>query len=287
MHGVLNQLHFSNPDKNFDNSYSQYPSIQTRDYVEALQYVWACRGLKTLHMTICHRSPRNRLSAEASLIVFGFLSRMAPQLQELYLKSHAINMTFEGGLALLTRLRDMKRIRLVFDRCPWWTNSTISWIDPTPPSKWERLMYPLQRFERRKKLWEQYYGISRSEEDTRKSALVKRGRDLGMDLSWIGYPDDLLEWIDDRHRGTSTTTTTTTTTPSSSSRRTASHLPSKDGQISIWPKLESFWIEVSEERSKSFFQKAEAFMKKVRPDVDAQFCLPQQDYFQITTSQLY
>ncbi|KAG0292108.1 hypothetical protein BGZ96_004523 [Linnemannia gamsii] len=292
IHGVLTQLNANRPGRNYDNSHAWHSNIPTRDPVEALGYVWVCRGLKTLHMTIGHRSPRNRQSAETSLMIFGFLSRMAPRLQELSLKSHVINMTFEGGLALLTRLRDLERLRLVFDRCPWWMTSTMSWMDPTRPSKWERLVYPLQRSGLRKKLWEPYNSISRSQEGTNKSALVKRGRDLGMDLSWIGYPDDLLEWIDDRHRGPSTTTTTTTTSTSNSSSSSSSSMAlphqSKDEQvISSWPKLESFLIEVSEERSKSFFRKAEAFMEKVRPDINAQLCLLPQDDFYLTTLQHY
>ncbi|KAG0321054.1 hypothetical protein BGZ97_012215 [Linnemannia gamsii] len=260
LHNVLDQLYASNPGKNDDLS-RQYRHIPTNDPVAARQRVWACRGLKTLHMSIGNRVSRNSHSTEASLVIFGFLSRMAPRLQELYLKRYAITMTFEGGLALLTRIRDLERLRLVTVHCPLWMHSDLSWVDPNPPPKWERLMYPLLRPGQRKKLWEPYYGISRPEKATKGSMLVERGREFGIDLSRVGYPDDLLEWIDDRH--------------------------SEEEQAPSWPKLESFWIEVLDGKSMSFFQKAEAFTRKVRPNVDAQFCQPQRDDFFLTTLQFY
>ena len=121
LHDILDQLYASNPYKNFDFSRGHRHN-PTNDPAFARKYIWVCRGLKTLHMTVGHRESDTRSSytAESVLILFGFLSRMAPQLQELYLKIHSVNLTFEGGLALLTRLGGLERIRIGMDLCPWW-----------------------------------------------------------------------------------------------------------------------------------------------------------------------
>ncbi|KAH7060313.1 hypothetical protein BKA57DRAFT_446891, partial [Linnemannia elongata] len=123
--------------------YGRYPERSTQpirrdDPGIARQYIWACRGLKTLHMTVgYHTSDSN--STENTLIIFGFLSRMCPQLQELHLKKWAVNLLFAGGLSLLTRLQDLERITI---QSYYYRGSEayLSWLNPKAlPSTWNRL----------------------------------------------------------------------------------------------------------------------------------------------------
>ncbi|KAG0070633.1 hypothetical protein BGZ90_012564 [Linnemannia elongata] len=58
---------------------SAIPSQQCRHSISekepaARQYIWACRGLKTLHIAIDHRYYDSN-STESSLVLFGFLTR--------------------------------------------------------------------------------------------------------------------------------------------------------------------------------------------------------------------
>ncbi|KAF9289565.1 hypothetical protein BGZ88_007702 [Linnemannia elongata] len=92
---------------------SAIPSQQCRHSISeeepaARQYIWACRGLETLHIAIDHRYYDSN-STESSLVLFGFLTRVCPRLQELYLKQRTVHLSLQGGLCLLTRLQDLER----------------------------------------------------------------------------------------------------------------------------------------------------------------------------------
>lgn len=207
LHDVLEQLRECAPNKNPDYVDRHY-HIPTDNPMIAHQYIWACRRLKTLHMALSHRASRSSYSAESSLIIFGFLSRMAPRLQELHLTRYTVNLSSQGGLSLLTRLQDLERIRIVLDYCPCWTDSALAWLKPTSPSALGHLKYSgLHRRNIRKHLRRRYKGISSPEVTAAGSMLVARGRELGMDMSKVGYPDDILEWMDEHYTGTATTTT--------------------------------------------------------------------------------
>ncbi|KAG0375597.1 hypothetical protein BGX24_008887 [Mortierella sp. AD032] len=61
-------------------------------------YIWACRGLKTLHLSIGPAFGNNS-SPETMLIVFGFLSRMCPLLEEVYLSGWVMDLSFREDFA--------------------------------------------------------------------------------------------------------------------------------------------------------------------------------------------
>ena len=283
LHDVLEQLHERNPEESPDWG-EPHRHIPTNDPAFARQYIWACRGLKTLHMKIEQQRTTYSFQTERWLIVFGFLSKMAPRLQELYLTRYTTDFSFRGGSCLLTRLQDLEQIRIVSDNCPWIESKfpTLSWLDPTPPSTWDRFVYACHRREKKRRdIWRHYKGIAPPEVTTAGSMMVERGRELGVDLSKLGYPDDLLEWMDERYRDPSTdidTITTNITTPES-----------RKEPPSPLPKLQSFWVEMPhyDDMEYELLRVHEKFVAKVRPEVDIQLRRPRQNDYFLTTLKMY
>ncbi|KAF9146330.1 hypothetical protein BG015_011628, partial [Linnemannia schmuckeri] len=244
------------------------PCIRKDDPAIARQYIWACRGLRTLHMTVgYHDSDSN--STDTALIIFGFLSRMCPQLQDLHLKRWAMNLEIEGGLSLLTRLQDLERVRIQIDHHHWVGEEYLSWLKPTTlPSTWGRLTFPLVYRRVRKNLRRRYQVLTPPEILNAESKLVERGREVGIELAKIGHGDDLLDWMDD-HYGLCAS---------------ASH---RRERLTTLPKLQSFWIEFSDQRGGNEWRKLEAYVARIRPNVDFQMRRFSKDVFYTTTLQYY
>ncbi|KAG0066916.1 hypothetical protein BGZ89_006747 [Linnemannia elongata] len=291
LHNVLEQLEECNPDESGGWGEPQ-PHIPTNDLVVARQYIWACRGLKTLHMKIGQRRCTSSFQTERWLIIFGFLSRMAPRLQELYLARYTTEMSFRGGSCLLTRLKDLERVRIVVDNCPWteyyfftlsWLDSTpLSWLSPTPPSTWDRFLYSRYRREKElRNIRRDYKGIEPPQLTTAGSMMVERGRELGMDLSKLGYPEDLLEWMDERYRDPTTDIDTITANITTSG--------CCKEQLPPLPKLQSFWVEMPHYSDMEYEQLRyhEKVAAKLRPEVDIQLRRPRLDAYYLTTLKLY
>ncbi|KAG9066830.1 hypothetical protein KI688_012742 [Linnemannia hyalina] len=82
---------------------------------------WACRNLETLHLGFKAKetytpnghddsSPRKRLITEESRILFGFIARICPQLRDLHIRKYSLDLSLEGGLCLLTQLRELEQL---------------------------------------------------------------------------------------------------------------------------------------------------------------------------------
>ncbi|KAF9132806.1 hypothetical protein BGW39_011290 [Mortierella sp. 14UC] len=248
------------------------PRIPTDDPAKVHQYIWACRGLKTLHMTI-DITGSDSGSPVTSLIIFGFLSRMCPQLEELYLKRWNLNLKLYGGFSLLARLQQLERVRIVMEYHSRMDEAALLWIHPDPPSIWDRFVYPILRHQIVNRLERVYDGVSLAEGTMTGSKLVERGHELGMDLSKIGYPEDLLEWMDARYRTTATTAATTAPHP----RETLRNLPN----------LELLWIECAKPGGKGSAQRLKTHVDKIRPVVHFQMNKEPKDDFFYTTLQQY
>lgn len=179
----------------------------------ARQYIWACRGLKTLHLTVDHRYHDSN-STKSSLVLFGFLTRVCPRLQELHLKQWAIYLSLQGGLCLLTRLQDLERVRLATDGNIDFLEQDLFWMRPTAPSPWECLAYPILHHRTRKCLQRFYKGISPplSEDTAIGSMKAEVSREMGIVLKNLGHAKDLFKWMEDYYSVTKPTTTVTTTT---------------------------------------------------------------------------
>ncbi|KAG0276424.1 hypothetical protein BGZ95_007550 [Linnemannia exigua] len=238
------------------------PRIPTDDPVKARQYIWVCRGLKTLHMTI-DISGSDTGSPVTSLIIFGFLSRMCPLLQELHLKRWDLNLKLHGGLCLLARLQRLERIRIMTNFYSPMDEDALLWIHPGPPPIWHCLLYPLLRHQIVQKLKKHYKGnFSPTGEATTGSKLVERGRELEMDLSKIGYPEDLLEWMDARHLHPKETMRTQ-------------------------PNLDLLWIECAEQGGEDSVEGLKVLVRKTRPFLDFELYKEPMDDFYYTTLQQF
>ncbi|KAG0216134.1 hypothetical protein BGX33_000471 [Mortierella sp. NVP41] len=88
--------------------------------------IWACRKLRVLHMEIHDHDNVQISSAVNSRIIFGYLSRVCPKLEEIDIRapyqcflsrtsspySPGMCTQLEGGLCLLSRLPDLRKLRV-------------------------------------------------------------------------------------------------------------------------------------------------------------------------------
>ncbi|KAG0292111.1 hypothetical protein BGZ96_004526 [Linnemannia gamsii] len=243
-------------------------------------------------MTVNSRWGRISDAASVSLILFGFLSTMCPALQELSLRSSVLNLSFQGELCLLTRLRGLERLRIVLHRIMKYDTDALSWILPPPKlTAWRCLAYPLRQHKIsniRKEIWRRYNDnmLDRPPFSVAGfgSKFVERGREVGVAVSAIGHPDEMLKWMDDYYGVTADFPATTsgidvnTVAP----RNNLSLNPP-------WPRLQSFCLEHRTD-NKIFTQKleeTEVFLTNARPNVDFQLCQAHRDDFDMTTLRLY
>ncbi|KAG9061223.1 hypothetical protein KI688_007561 [Linnemannia hyalina] len=128
--------------------------------------VWACRNLKTLHLEFSRERPKTQPnrpvspytnatstsnqsfstrssssscsspvmvplpdnSPRLSRIVYGYISRFCPNLQDLLIRAYRLNMTLRGGFALLTRLRKLKRVAISQYDCHFNERDMLPWV---------------------------------------------------------------------------------------------------------------------------------------------------------------
>ncbi|KAG0041657.1 hypothetical protein BGZ83_001487 [Gryganskiella cystojenkinii] len=75
--------------------------------------IWACRGLKTLSFQLdTYKKNSYRTATATNLDIFSYLSRVCPQLQDLELCVEPCVLGLENGLCLLTRLRNLERLKI-------------------------------------------------------------------------------------------------------------------------------------------------------------------------------
>ncbi|KAF9954494.1 hypothetical protein BGZ72_004549 [Mortierella alpina] len=90
--------------------------------------IWACRGLKTLEVEFVAGGANYLDDREQSRLVFGYISRVCPNLQELSIKNNSMKLDLEGGLCLLSRLTSLRKLYLK----PSWQaplcKSDLDWI---------------------------------------------------------------------------------------------------------------------------------------------------------------
>ncbi|KAG0069952.1 hypothetical protein BGZ90_012817 [Linnemannia elongata] len=83
---------------------------------------WACRSLETLHLGFKVKEtytpndlsdstgPKKHVITDESRILFGFIARNCPQLKDLHIRKYSLDLSLEGGLCLLTQLRELERL---------------------------------------------------------------------------------------------------------------------------------------------------------------------------------
>ncbi|KAF9906349.1 hypothetical protein EC991_000751 [Linnemannia zychae] len=147
----------------FDRRHDDPPSSSRKTH-----RVWACRNLKTLHLEFSRERPKPRPSGvrpissyantasashqststhtgstssassnmvpladnspRLSRVVYGYISRFCPNLQDLLIRAYRLNMTLRGGFALLTRLRKLKRVAISQYDCHFNERDMLPWI---------------------------------------------------------------------------------------------------------------------------------------------------------------
>ncbi|KAF9432729.1 prolyl-tRNA synthetase [Entomortierella beljakovae] len=77
-----------------------------------------------------------------SRIVFGYVSKACPKLQDLLIRGYKLNMTLQGGFCLLTRLRNLKKVSISQSDCQFSTRDILPWV-----MKHKRFMTLAQRLQ--------------------------------------------------------------------------------------------------------------------------------------------
>ncbi|KAF9544048.1 hypothetical protein EC957_012434 [Mortierella hygrophila] len=89
--------------------------------------IWGCRNLRTLHIQV--QCPKGDIrSAASSRLVFGYISKVCPALEELRLQKEHLDLSMEGGLCLLARLDQLKSLALAARDGVWEPTPGLDWI---------------------------------------------------------------------------------------------------------------------------------------------------------------
>ncbi|KAH7059851.1 hypothetical protein BKA57DRAFT_498861 [Linnemannia elongata] len=118
--------------------------------------VWQCRNLKTLQFEInAHRDVIPMTDPVQSRILFGYISRVCPNLEDLFITCPSVcidsvsrrnytprlSLQLYGGICLLSRLRSLKRLRIEdYYLCqgPNCEVYEMNWIVPSGRDSWSR-----------------------------------------------------------------------------------------------------------------------------------------------------
>ncbi|KAF9204816.1 hypothetical protein BGZ49_004833 [Haplosporangium sp. Z 27] len=79
--------------------------------------IWACRNLQTLHLAVDYR-PRMIRGEEHERILFGYISKVCPRLQDLIITPKLFH-KIETGFCLLARLQELRRLEIMVDHQIW------------------------------------------------------------------------------------------------------------------------------------------------------------------------
>ncbi|KAI8346573.1 hypothetical protein B0O80DRAFT_533511 [Mortierella sp. GBAus27b] len=106
------------PQSSSSSSSSSFPTSKQR-----CRPIWACRGLQTLHLTfqssVYDFSPTTR-----ARMLYGYLSLVCPRLRDLSIRHSNLDLSLEGGMCMLARLRWLEKIRIQVDAAPEFTAKT-------------------------------------------------------------------------------------------------------------------------------------------------------------------
>ncbi|KAF9097369.1 hypothetical protein BGX23_009072 [Mortierella sp. AD031] len=131
----------------YEGHFSMDPLATGQGYGSARPGVWACRGLKTLHLALDSQTDRLLFAPVCLRIVFGYLTRVVPRLEDLqivilscfsYGRGNAgapLCLNLQSGFCLLVRLRNLEKLRIGCDGgtvdCE---RSDIEWMVPSGQS---------------------------------------------------------------------------------------------------------------------------------------------------------
>ncbi|KAF9411474.1 hypothetical protein BGZ76_005337, partial [Entomortierella beljakovae] len=78
-----------------------------------IRKIWACHNLKTLHLKFTYKVESEALSEMHSRLLFGYISKVCPRLQDLAIDCKQLALQHNGGFCLLTRLHDLRRLKII------------------------------------------------------------------------------------------------------------------------------------------------------------------------------
>ncbi|KAG0017526.1 hypothetical protein BGZ81_010708 [Podila clonocystis] len=99
------------------------------EYMSMPPGVWTCHQLETLHIRL--ESVRDdEATARQARQMFGYLSRVCPELRELWMARRTFYLGFNSGLCLLTRMHKLEALTIVSDWSNFLTLRTkdLEWI---------------------------------------------------------------------------------------------------------------------------------------------------------------
>ncbi|KAF9314186.1 hypothetical protein BG003_004418 [Podila horticola] len=228
--------------------------------------IWACRSLKTLSIGFS-ADERDDLppwqyhdTFGYARVIFGYLSRVCPNLQELIMDIDINNLFMDTGLCLLTRMEQLRRLEITLGWCSWpvaqrieigWIKAANVAVDAGVGDEWQ-----IRHANRLKQSWEIIHETeleivcwrerrmqqwSRADQTRRHSSEVKAS--LQVDDRW----EQLGLFMDVKR---------------------VSFGLQRQGQAghSCWPRMESFRIIDKHGDS----TQAEEVIKRLRPEINSQ-----------------
>ncbi|KAF8976694.1 hypothetical protein BGZ46_008054 [Entomortierella lignicola] len=89
--------------------------------------IWACRNLKTLHLSFFGRCLLKVSREGRARVIFGYISRVCPRLQDLAIRKE-MYFSLEAGLCLLTRLQELRSLKISATWDSWDVIGNVDWI---------------------------------------------------------------------------------------------------------------------------------------------------------------
>ncbi|KAG0053929.1 hypothetical protein BGZ83_000155 [Gryganskiella cystojenkinii] len=121
------------PSQGDQNSYirEQYWTRSIRE-----RKVWACRDLRTLHLNFGRTLVDSR-TVENARVLFGYLARVCPRLEDVWIVRNQLDLSLRGGFCLLGDLTSLRRLRI--DLSSLEKNNrqaeALRWMNPSKRSK--------------------------------------------------------------------------------------------------------------------------------------------------------
>ncbi|KAF8942935.1 hypothetical protein BGZ47_005974 [Haplosporangium gracile] len=143
-------------NSNVCNSTNPAPVSDPTGASETLQ-IWQCRNLRTLQFEInAHLDIMPMADPVQSRILFGYISRVCPNLEDLYISCPSVcvqsdnrrsytprlSLELDGGICLLARLQSLRRLRIEdYYLCqgPSCEVYELNWIVPSGRDSWSRM----------------------------------------------------------------------------------------------------------------------------------------------------
>ncbi|KAF9994716.1 hypothetical protein BGZ79_000499 [Entomortierella chlamydospora] len=100
--------------------------------------IWACRGLRTLQLRFISKLKPDEANPENARKMFGYISRVCPDLRELAIYRWELNLKLEGGLCLLSRLKYLKKLTVMSWAKTKLKKKDLEWMTQYPQKKFSQ-----------------------------------------------------------------------------------------------------------------------------------------------------